>query len=198
MKWTTRDLVTMAVFGALWGALEMSLGSTLHVLHLHFIGVIMGGIGMLVVLTGFLFVPKRGSVLVMGIVAALLKAFSIGGVVLNPMIAIIAESLLAEAGLAVTGRSERRGSLMFAGALGVLWSFFHPFFTQGILAGKGIVTMYHRIIAKTAGILGMNPKAVLMVLVALLLLHILSGAVAGWLASDLGGLLARRLKPVRA
>ncbi len=198
MKWTTRDLVTMAVFGALWGALEMSLGSMLHVLHLHFIGVIMGGTGMLIVLTGFLFVPKKGAVLVMGIVAAFLKAFSIGGVVLNPMIAIVAESLLAETGLALTGWSKHRGSLMFAGALGVLWSFFHPFFTQGILAGKGIVTMYHRIIAKTAGILGMSPKAVLMVLVALLLLHILSGAVAGWLASDLGGILARRLKSVRA
>ncbi len=198
MKWSVRDLVTLAVFGAIWGVLEMSLGSMLHALHVPFLGAIMGGIGLLVALTGVLFVPKKGAVLTIGIVAMLLKAFSIGGVVLNPMIGIFAESLLAEIGLAIVGWSRGRWQLVFAGALGVLWSFFHPFLTQGILAGHGILTIYHRLASKTAGILGLSPNAVLLAVAALILIHLVAGAIAGWIAWDLGGILARRLYPARA
>ena len=38
MKFTTRQLVTMAVFGALWGMVEISLGSVLHAIKIPLTG----------------------------------------------------------------------------------------------------------------------------------------------------------------
>ena len=68
----------------------------LHALRLPFAGLVMSGLGMLIVLTGYRFVPRRGSVLTVGLVSALLKAFSLGSIVLSPMLSILAEALLAE------------------------------------------------------------------------------------------------------
>jgi len=194
MKWSTRDLVTLAVFGALWGVAEIGLGSLLHALRVPFLGTVMTAIGMVIALTGYVFVPRRGAVMVIGLVAALLKAFSLGGVVLNPMIAIVVESLLAELGLVLAAGRPRRLGLMLAGVLALLWDFFHPFFTQGILAGQGIFTIYQRILQKGASLLGLNPQTVLLVLLVLIVLRVVVGISAGSLAWDLGRQLTRRLR----
>jgi len=169
MKFTVRDLVYIGIFGALWGAVEMALGSYLHVIRAPFTGTIMTASGMIIVLVGRLFVPQRGSVLMMGLVTMLLKALSIGGVVANPMIAILAESLLAEAVLLLGG--SNRLVFVAAGALATFWNFIHPFFTQGILAG-----------------------AVGLILLALIVVRLIAGAVAGGLAWSLGQQVLARLQ----
>ena len=140
MRFTIRDLVYIGVFGALWGAIETTGGSLLHVLNVPFSGIVLAAVGIAIALIGRLFVPRRGSVLAIGIVTALLKMFSIGGIVLMPMIGILAESLIAELALSALGR-PRRASYIVAGGLATMWPFFHPFFTQGILAGAGLFTI---------------------------------------------------------
>jgi len=73
---TTRDLVYIAVFGALWGAMEITLGSYLHAVFPQGVtpivgaGTIMTAIGIIVALVGWLFVPRTGAVLMIGVVAA--------------------------------------------------------------------------------------------------------------------------------
>jgi len=195
MRWTTRDFVTLAVFGALWGMAEMTVGSLIHALRLPFAGLGVSTLGMLAALTGYGFVPRRGAVLVMGLVSALLKAFSIGSVVLGPMLAIVVEALLAESGLLLAGGRARRGPLMLAGALAVLWSFLHPFLTVGILGGEGLVEVAQRAARMGARVLGLDPQALALVLAALVVLHLVAGAVAGSLALDLGRQLTRRRHP---
>jgi len=39
---------------------------------------------------------------------------------------------------------------------------------------------------------------VLLAVLVLILIHLVAGAIAGWIAWDLGGILARRLYPARA
>jgi hypothetical protein len=192
--WSTRELVTLAVFGALWGVTEMTLGALLHALRLPLAGLAMGAIGMLIVLTGYRFVPRRGAVLTVGLVCALLKAFSVGAVVLSPMLAILAETLLAEFGLALAGGRPCRGPLALAGALGVLWSFFHPFIGQGLLAGRGMVEVYRRTAEAGARLLHLDPHAIPVIVLALFVLHAAAGVVAGLLACSLGRQLSRRLQ----
>jgi hypothetical protein len=192
--WPTRDLVTVAVFGALWGAAEMSLGAVLHALALPLSGLVMTAVGMVIALTGYRFVPRRGAVLSIAAVCALLKAFSLGSVVLSPMLAILVEALLAELGLALAGGRPRRGPLALAGALATLWATFHPFVSQGLLAGAGMFEVYRRLLESGARLLGLDPRAVPAVLVALLTLHAAAGALAGVLACGLGRQLARRLR----
>jgi hypothetical protein len=193
-SWPTRDLVTVAVFGALWGAAEMSLGAVLHALALPFTGLAMTAIGMLIALTGYRFVPRRGAVLSIAAVTALLKAFSLGSIVLSPMLAILAEALLAELALALAGGRPGRGPLALAGALGTLWVPVHPFVSQGLVAGEGMVEIYRRMLASGARLLHLAPSAIPIIVVALLLLHAAVGALAGVLAAGLGRQLAGRLR----
>jgi len=187
-----RDLVYVAIFGALWGGLEMSLGAYLHLLHLPFAGVLMGALGLLLALVGRLFVPRRGSVLMIGVVAALLKMLSLGGIVLSPMIAILAEAVLAELVL-LAFRRPGRGAFALAGALGVLWNLFHPFLTQGLMAGRGIVTVYGWALESGARLLGISPGGVGLILVSLVAIHLAVGALAGVLAWDVGRLVQSRV-----
>jgi hypothetical protein len=194
MRFTIRELVYIGVFGALWGAVEITSGSLFHVLNVPFTGLVLAGVGITIALIGRLFVPRRGSLLAIGVITALLKMLSLGGVVLTPMIGIIAESLIAELALSALGTS-RRASFMAAGSLATLWPFVHPFLTQGILAGSGIFTIYQRTIQKGAQTLGLPASAVFYVLAALIALHLALGLVAGFLAWDAGRVIKARLRP---
>src|SRR5690606_24056730 len=126
MRFSTRELVTMAVFGALWGALEISLGSVLKALHLPLSGALLATAGLVIALIARLFVPCAGATLFVGVVATILKLFSIGSVLIGPMIGILAEALLAEVVLTLSGQ-PRRAAFLLAGALGVGWTVTQPF-----------------------------------------------------------------------
>ncbi|MGC8836993.1 MAG: hypothetical protein ACP5UM_01135 [Anaerolineae bacterium] len=193
-RWSVRDLVHIAIFGALWGGLEASLGSYLHLLKVPLTGVIMASLGLVLALVGRLFIPRRGSVAMIGVVTALLKMLSLGGIVLNPMIGILAESVLADLVLSAW-RRPGRGSFALAGAAGVLWVFFHPFLTQGILAGRGLATVYGWALTSGARLLGLAPEAVGAILASLLALHAGAGAAAGLLAWEVGRAVQRRILP---
>lgn len=193
MRSKTRDLVYIAVFGALWGTIEVTSGSILHVVNVPFAGVILSAVGIAIAMIGRLFVPRRGSVLFIGLVTAFLKMFSLGGIVLMPMIGIIMESLLADIVLSATGR-PRRLTFVIAGGLATFWPFVHPFFTQGILAGQGMLTVYNWTIQKGAKMLGLAPSAILVVLAILIVAHILIGVVAGLVAWDAGKVIAKRMQ----
>jgi ABC-type thiamin/hydroxymethylpyrimidine transport system permease subunit len=197
-RFTTRDLVYIAVFGALWGVLEMTLGSYLHLIFpslttpLVGVGTIMTAIGIVLALIGRLFVPKTGSVLMIGVVVAILKALSIGGVKLPAMIAIIIECLLAELGLLLSRKPGRRG-FMLAGCLAVLWTFFHKFFASYVFLGRGIYDVYLGILKQGSQALGIGMGYALVIVAAFLLIRILVGGLAGWLAWELGKAVQARL-----
>lgn len=194
---TTRDWVYIAVFGALWGAIEITLGAYLHVIFppladTFLVGVIMAGLGGLIALTGRHFVPHTGSVLMIGVVTALLKALSLGGVKIGPMVAILAESLLIEAGLLLTRQPSRWGFTL-AGALAVSWNFIHKFVMMRLLFGQGIYEVAVKMIKDGNKLLGLDVRYSIAILVMLLFIRLVVGAVAGWLAWDLGGAVRRRL-----
>jgi hypothetical protein len=193
MRSKTRDLVYIAVFGALWGTIEVTSGSILHVLNVPFSGVVLSAAGIAIAMIGRLFVPRRGSVLFIGLVTAFLKMFSLGGIVINPIIGIVMESLLAEMVLSAMGK-PRRLSFILAGGAATFWPFVHPFFTQGLLAGQGMLTIYNRTLQKGAQMLGLDVSAILVILAALIAGHILIGVVAGLVAWDAGKVIEKRLQ----
>jgi len=194
---TTRDWVYVAVFGALWGAIEITLGAYLHVIFppladTFLVGVIMAGLGGVIALTGRHFVPYTGSVLMIGVVTALLKALSLGGVKIGPMVAILAESLLIEAGLLLT-RQPTRWAFALAGALAVSWNFFHKFVMMRLLFGRGVSEVAVNMVKDGSALLGLDVRYSIAILVVLFIIRLVVGAAAGWLAWDLGGAVRRRL-----
>lgn len=178
MRFSVRDLVFIGMFGALWGAVEVGLGSYLHVLHVPFNGTILAAIGITIALVGRSFVPMRGSVLFIGLVTALLKMLSVGGIVLNPMIAIVIESGLAELGL-LPSKFPRRWTFVLAGALAVSWDFFHRFFTQALLAGRGILEVYGWTIREGSELLGVGESAAFALIFFLIAIRLVLGVLAG-------------------
>ena len=194
---TTRDWVYVAVFGALWGAIEITLGAYLHVIcpplaDTFLVGVIMAGLGGVIALTGRHFVPYTGSVLMIGIVTALLKALSLGGVKIGPMVAILAESLLIEAALLLT-RWPTRWAFALAGALAVSWNFFHKFVMMRLLFGQGASEVAVKMVKDGSKLLGFDVRYSIAILVILFVIRLVVGAAASWLAWDLGGAVRRRL-----
>jgi len=194
---TVRDWIYVAVFGALWGCVEITLGGYLHTLFppladTLLTGIIMAGIGAIIALIGRYFVAKRGAVLCIGLVTALLKVFSLGGVIVGPLLAIIIEAALMELAL-LPGKSPARAHYMLAGALAVSWNFFHKFAMMRLLYGQGVEQVFVKMVEDGSKLLGLDMSYALLITGVLLLLRIVVGAAAGWLAWDLSRAVARRL-----
>ena len=194
---TVRDWVYVAVFGALWGALEMTLGAYLHVLftplaNTFFTGLIMAGLGAIVALIGRYFVPRTGAVLSIGVITTLLKAASLGGVKIGPMVAILAEAILMEVAL-LSKTALARWRYVLAGSLAVSWNFFHKFVMMRLLYGKGITEVYLNMVREGSQLLGLDVGYAVAIIGVLFLVRVVGGAVAGWLAWELAGLVARRV-----
>lgn len=192
MRLGLKELTIVAALGALWGSIEIGLGSMLHVWNVPFIGAILGTLGIAIALVGRVVVPRPGSTVSIAVVAALLKALSVGGVVLSPMIAIVMEGLIADAVLSLGGR-PRRATFVLAGALAVTWNLVHPLLVQGLIFGTGVLTMYRSMVEKGADLLHLPTSSLVVVLLALVGLYLVIGGAAGLIAWEAGrSVVARR------
>ena len=193
MKFSTRELVTMAVFGALWGGIEISLGSVLHAIKLPLTGLSLTAIGLLIALIGRLFVPRRGSTFFIGVIATVLKLFSIGNILIGPMIGILTEALVAELILDIFPKPTRL-SFMLAVAGGSLWTLIQPFVTGLLIFGRTLLPIWLDMVDQGSRLFGLGSQAALWIVLALFLLYLAVGAVAGWLAWSLGQMVSVRLR----
>jgi len=192
MKFSTRELVLLTVFGTLWGLVEISLGSVLHVLKVPMSGALLAAVGLAIALIGRLFVPRRGSTFYIGVVALVLKLFSIGSVVVGPMIGILFEAAIAEIVLTLFGRPQRV-SFMTAAALGVLWTLVQPFFTGMLLFSRDIFVIWLDMLDSGSRLLGLDQSAGIWIILVLVAVYMAIGAASGWLAWGSGRLLQNRL-----
>jgi len=192
MKFNTRELATVAVFGVLWGIAEISLGGVLKSLNIPLSGVVLAAIGLAIALIGRVFVPRKGSILFIGVIATILKLFSLGGVILGPMIGIISEAIIAELVLSLSGK-PRRVSFILAGGLGVLWAFVQPFVTNPLLFGRSVIIVWLNILDQGSRLLGLSSDAALLIVIAMAVIHLVIGGLAGWFAWDVGHQLQARL-----
>lgn len=192
MKFTTRELVTMAVFGALWGLVEITLGSVLNAIDLPLTGMALAILGVMVASIGRLFVPRRGSTIFIGIIAMVLKLFSIGSAVIGPMVGILAEALIAELILDGFGKPSRP-AFMLACAGAALWTLVQPFVTGVLLFGRNLLVIWLDLLDAGARIFGIPYQAAFWIVLALVVVHLVLGGIGGWLAWRLGHILKRRL-----
>ena len=185
MKLTTRELVTIAIFGTLWGIVEISLGGVLKSLDVPMAGMLLSTIGLTLAMIGRLFVPKRGTTLFIGVIAMLLKLFSLGGVIIGPMVGIFTEALVAEVVLSLKA-APSRGLLVAAGVFGVVWVIGQPFVTGPLLFGRTVFVVWLDFLDTARRVLGLGDAAIIIVLGIYLLIHIVMGVVAGVLAWNVG------------
>jgi hypothetical protein len=192
MKFSTRELVTLAVFGALWGLVEISLGSVLHAINLPLTGLSLSVIGVMVASIGRLFVPRRGSTIFIGVIAMILKLFSIGNILIGPMVGIITEAILAELILDVFPKPSL-AAFIFACSGAALWTIVQPFVTGLLLFGRNLVLVWLDMLDMGNRLFGIPSQAAWGIVLALVALHLIVGGVGGWLAWKLGLVLKIRL-----
>ena len=196
-SYTVRDWVTIGLFGALWGALELTLGSALHVIfpsqaNTFFTGLIMGGIGVTIALTGRRFVPRRGSVMLIAVVTALVKLLSPGGRKIGAFVAILIQGLLMETVLWLTAR-PRRWTFLLGGALAVAWNLPHKFVMMRLVYGRSAAQVYQKLVGEGSQMLGLDPSLALLILGILLAVRLAVGAVGGGVGWWLGDAVTQRL-----
>ncbi len=188
----SRDTLYIAVFGTLWGLLEITLGTALKGLRIPFTGLLMTALAAVIFLAGRYFVRRRGAILMMGGIAALLKMFSIGGFFLGPCWAILFEATLAE--ILISALGLHRLSCMLCGVLVLAYTTVHPFITQRILYGADIIQIYIEMLGKVTGLLGLKDANLIFVGGAWLALIALVGSASGLIGYRLGKEVEARLQ----
>lgn len=197
MKFTTRELVTIAVFGVLWGIVEISLGTVLKSLNIPMSGAVLAAVGLSIAMIGRLFVPKKGSTFFIGVIACILKLFSLGGVIIGPMIGIISEAIIAELVLTLGGH-PRQALFVVTGGLGVLLTFVQPFITNPLLFGRSLAMTWLNMLDQGSRVLGLGSDAVLLIVLAMTAIHLALGGLSGWFAWDAGHQLQARMGKIPA
>ena len=92
-----------ALFGTLWGALELTIGTALHLAGVPLYGVLMSLIALVCLVTLRRLQPRFGVCALAGAVAIFLKIFALGGLRPGPMVGIGLAALLVELGFAICG-----------------------------------------------------------------------------------------------
>jgi len=172
-----------AVFGALWGFVEITLGGFLHSLRIPLIGVILADCE-----AGFLVAvhrlhPHRGLVTAVALVAALLRGLTPVGALFTPLVAIFMEGVLVE--LAFLLLPGVRLPAAVGGALCALWSTAQMVVSHAIFLGLDALRLYDALLLSGARLTGIAPESRYLALV--LPLSVLAGIGA------LGGLVGTRL-----
>ena len=182
----------VAAFGALWGSLEITLGAFLHVLRIPFVGVMMASLGALLLVAARQINPGRGTSLATGLVAALCKSISPGGIILGPMIGIATEGALVELALLAAPRS-RLGAVL-AGTLCAFWAAFQKLLMQLVFYGSDIIELYLEALARARDWLALPVDAGWWALAVLAALLLFMGGAAGLVGRSVGAEAARRLE----
>jgi hypothetical protein len=181
-----------ALFGSLWGAAEASLGTVLKATQFPLAGLVMASVGVLCLLTVRRLQPAGGVSLVTGVVAAFLKVFSVGGLVLGPVVGILAEAALVE--LAMTVSASTTIGAVAGGALALAEAPVQMAFTAVVITGPEAAAALARAARMLAAGLSLGSASPLAVLTAVTSVCALIGAGVGALSWRVAGRVARRVR----
>ena len=136
----------VTVFGTLWGGLELTLGTFLHVLHVPKTGFIMVALSAMLLIAQRHIFPARWSTLAAGVIAACLKSLSPGGIIVGPIVGILSEALIIEICLLAAPRNVICNTL--ACSMALLWSQLQSVFKMWIYYGTDFLTSLVKVIEK--------------------------------------------------
>lgn len=186
-----RPWTQAALFGALWGAMELSLGTVLQLGRVPLKGLLMGSLGLLCLVTLRRLQPRPGVCLTAGAVAVFLKVFAMGGFFPGPIIGIAGEALVVE--LAFTLTLSRAAGAVLGGALALALNPVQMALMTWVVAGPEAVRAAlraSRVAAERLGLVGVDGTTILVSLVAV---SAGLGATVGALSWVVAGRVSKRI-----
>lgn len=168
--------IKASIMGTIWAASEIVLGSFLHNLKVPFSGNILTAIGLVILISMSFKWSERGLFWRAGLICALLKTMSPSAVIFGPMIAIIAESMILELFIRLSGRTYA-GYIL--GAMAAMsWNLFQKIINYIIFYGASIVDVYVDLLKLAQKQLNINTDLVWLPIIVLLILYALFGLLA--------------------
>jgi len=155
-----------AIYGSLWAAVEIVVGSFLHNLRIPFAGSVLSAFGVVVMVAGHRRSPEGGMIWRAALICALMKSLSPSAVVLGPMIGIAMEGVLLEASVRVLGGGAP--GYLIGGALAVSWSLVQRVLNALIAFGPDVVRLYvetYGFASRTVGVSRVGPFDLIALLV---------------------------------
>jgi hypothetical protein len=190
-KSKSRNIAFIAIFGTIWGIIEVSIGTYLHIFRFPFTGALMSSLSLLIILSGSVFIDEKLAIIKIGAVACFVRIFSVGSIIISPLISMAIEAIIANVIILIF--SKNVFSFILAGITIVTYTFFHKFIAQGILFGKGIFKMYIDVLNESSKILGIDIHYAFLIIFLLILLHIILGIITGISAFYLANQAKKRL-----
>ncbi|HSL90671.1 MAG TPA: hypothetical protein VK870_15310 [Ignavibacteriaceae bacterium] len=172
------ELITTALFGALWGVIEVFLGTILHASKIPFRGTALTIIAVVLITTSRSFINYKGSMIAISAVAATLKLITLPGFNITPFIAIIMQGIIAE--IVFSFINYNFITSLFAGSSIMLYTLIHSLIMQGIFFGLGIYNVYIDLLNSIGKAINYDGQLSLVLIPVIFLLYILIGVGAGW------------------
>jgi hypothetical protein len=173
-----------AVVGGLWASVEIIIGSFLHNTRLPFAGSILAFFGTILLIGFYQIWPYKGLIIRAGVITALMKSVSPSAIILGPMTGIFMEALLIESIILLLGNNIP--SYAVAGVFSLSSALFHKVISIIIMYGFNIVTIYVNIINFGLKQLGIPKASDVQILMALLIVYLVMGSLAGTLGYVVG------------
>jgi len=171
-----------AVFGALWGAVEVTLGTFLHTIRAPMIGVIMAAIAVGLLTASMMLIRRSWFPLRAALICAGLRSMIPGGgVIWGPFVGIVGQGVIVSLAFLILRKPLLAGPV--AGALATIVAVLQGLIGQVVSYGKGLVEIYMTLLNKASDLLHVGQENGLVVLVlffALVGLIGAAGGIAGW------------------
>lgn len=170
-----------AVFGALWGAVEVTVGTFLHATRVPLAGVFLSATGVALLIAGSMLLPSRGFPLRTALICAAIRALSPQGLMPGPMIAIVFQGLLVTVVLMVFRHPLVSG--LIAGFFATVSTQVQAFVVKLISYGADLWELYTRLLRQAEHLFGLEPgHGWLAVFIYLMLIGAvgLAGGFLGW------------------
>jgi nucleoside-triphosphatase THEP1 len=169
-----------AIYGSLWAAVEIVVGSFLHNLRIPLAGSLLAAVGVMLMTAGHRAFPERGLIWRAALVCALMKSVSPSAVILGPMVGILMEGVLLEAMVRLF--RGRAAGYLIGGALAVSWAMAQRMLNAVISFGTDVVRLYvdaYSFASRSLGVSSFGPFDLIAALVAVELLAGFTAAAVG-------------------
>jgi len=186
-----RPWTNAALFGALWGTMEISLGGILHLSRFPLRGIIMAVLGLLCLVVLRRLSPVPGVCIMAGFVAAFLKIFALGGLIPGPLLGILIEALLLELLWTLVGLHLI--SSIIGGAMVLMLTPLQMAFMVWISAGSKPLEALGKLLADLFVKWNLPPPSLFRILIDAAGISAVVGGLAGWWAWRVGARVLRRM-----
>ena len=171
-----KQIPLILLIGIIWGLIEILLFPIIKSIQPALFGFIMPFITVLIILIGRYYVPHYGSIILMGIIAAVMKYLLSGMVLHGAFMAILLEALLAEIILSILNMNLV--SYISVGISTELYSAIHPLISKGLFCQSAHYLKFKKLLIN---LFDFNASAMSREVISSILIvsHIVFGVLAG-------------------